>query len=270
MAHLFGYVSISLTRDNRCRLIIVNKVVCNWCGNEPWHKSWSRLFCFLIVQHLWTCFNLRCRRFQSFNFSLTHICFMLCQKKVSKVKGMATLLKLFSCHLCRLSLIFHFISGNSRDESFLNLDTSLHVWLDNFISVAKIFREQFLNASFRILGFAFGPITTSSALLLILRAAITSSIIDFILAFLSVANRLNYFMTLISRNCCMIARAIARIIQVIILMCTLTLHGKFFLWNESTPSDTLWLYTLPSAHIRLLGLRKVTPVKMRCAAWNSI
>ena len=187
------------------------------------------MFGVLTIELRWACFNLR-RRFQSFNLSLAHICFMLCQEKVGKVKCMAALLKLSSCHLCRISLIFHFISGDRSNVSWLSLGSSLHVRLYNFIGVAEILREKFLNASFGILVFTFGPISTSSALLLITeRAAITGSIIDFILAFLGSANSLNFFMTIVSRNCCMIARAIALVIHIIILMCTLTLHGKFFL-----------------------------------------
>ena len=196
---------------------------------------------------------------------------MLRQEKVGEIEGMTTLLKLFSCHFCCCSLILHFIVDYRRDESWLNLDTSLNVWLnDVFIGVAEILGEHFLNAGFCVLSFAFGPVATSSTLLLISKwAAITGSI-DFILAFLSLAKSLNFFMTLISGNRSVVARAIALIIQVIMFMCTLALHGKFFLRNESCPSDALWLSTLSTAHIRLLGLRKVTPVEMRSTAWDSI
>ena len=165
---------------------------------------------------------------------------MLRQEKVGEIESMTTLLKLFSCHFCCCGLIFHLIVDDRRDESWLNLDTSLNVRLsDIFIGVAEILGEHFLNASLCVLSFAFGPIATSSTLLLISkRAAITGSI-DFILAFLGLAKSLNFLMPLISGNRSVVARAIALIIQVIVLMCTLALHGKFFLRNESCPGDAL-------------------------------
>ena len=79
---------------------------------------------------------------------------MLGQEKVGEIEGMTTLLKLLSCHFGNCGLIFHFVGGDRRDESRLNLDTSLHVGLNVFIVFigrAQILREHLLDASFGVI-----------------------------------------------------------------------------------------------------------------------
>ena len=80
---------------------------------------------------------------------------MLGQEKVGEVECMTTLLKLLSCHLGLCGLVFHFVGGDRRDESRLNLDTSLHVGLTKvfivFIGRAQILREHLLDASFGVI-----------------------------------------------------------------------------------------------------------------------